>query len=151
MDKQQFVTLIDAHSRLLYHIAWTMLGSPEDVKDALQDTALHAWEKRITLRDESSFRPWITRIMVNVCSGMLRKRKRVVPLANAPEPAAPPPDPTLTLALQALPEKYRLPMLLCYAYGMSEKEIAEALRIPASTVRGRIYRAKQQLRKELAE
>lgn len=151
MDKQRFVALMDTYSRLLYHIAWSMLQSPEDVKDALQETALHAWENRTALRDEASFRPWISRIMVNVCTAMLRKRKRSMPLEGIPEPCQPAHDPSMSMALQALPDKLRLPMILCYVHGMSEKEIAQTLRLPASTVRGRIYRAKQQLRKELAE
>lgn len=55
------------------------------------------------------------------------------------------------MALQALPEKLRLPLVLCYSEGMSYEEIAGALRLPLTTVRGRIHRAKGELRKELGE
>lgn len=60
----------------------------------------------------------------------------------------PVPDPSL--ALEALPEKLRLPLVLCYSEGMSYEEAADALRIPLSTLRGRIHRVKEQLRKELS-
>ena len=62
-----------------------------------------------------------------------------------------PPDMTLHLALSALPENLRLPLVLCYSEGMTYAEIATALRLPVATVRGRIHRAKRELRKELDE
>ncbi len=151
MDKQTFIQRLDEHSRLLYHVAWTMLRAQEDVRDALQETALRAWEKRGSLKSEDRFRAWVTRICVNVCNDMLRRRRRQAPLEETAEPSIPPPDLSLSLALQALPEKQRLPLVMRYVEGMSEQEIAAILRLPASTVRGRIFRAKQQLRKELAE
>lgn len=63
--------------------------------------------------------------------------------------AVPPPDPTLAMALHALPDKLRLPLMLVYSEGMTYEEAAETLRLPVATVRGRIHRAKGQLRKEL--
>lgn len=75
--------------------------------------------------------------------------RRFVSLTEVPEPSAQPPDLTLSLALQALPEKLRLPLVLCYSEGMSYEEVAQTLRIPVTTVRGRIRRAKGALRKEL--
>lgn len=52
-------------------------------------------------------------------------------------------------ALHSLPEKLRLPLMLCYSEGMAYAEIAEMLHLPLATVRGRIHRAKGELRKEL--
>ena len=75
--------------------------------------------------------------------------KRVAALEDLPEPFVPPPDPTLSMALAALPEKLRLPLVLHEMEGMPYAEIARALRVPQTTVVGRIHRAKVQLRKEL--
>ena len=58
---------------------------------------------------------------------------------------------SLALALEALPKKLQLPLVLCYSEGMSYEEAADALRIPVTTLRGRIHRGKEQLRKELSE
>ena len=55
------------------------------------------------------------------------------------------------MALAALPDKLRLPLVLCYCEGMTYAEIAAMLRLPVATVRGRIHRAKKELRKELDE
>jgi RNA polymerase sigma-70 factor (ECF subfamily) len=149
MNKDAFVQQIDACGDKLYRLAYTLLRSDADCKDALQEAALRAWEKRGSLRDESRFAPWVMRILLHECYALLRKRRRSVPLELAPELSTPPPDGTLSQALQALPEKLRLPLVLCYANGMTYAEVAEVLHLPHSTVRGRIHRAKQQLRKEL--
>ena len=152
MDKDFFVGEIDRHSGMLFRVAYTILRSGDDCRDALQETALKAWEKRHTLRDEKLFAAWITRILINACYDIRRKRKRILSLEElSMEPAFQSPDRTLALAVQSLPEKLRLPLVLQYSEGMNYKEIAQALRLPESTVRGRIHRAKQELRKELEE
>lgn len=149
MDKDFFVREIQTRGDMMYRVAFTLLRNENDCKDALQEAALRAWEKRGSLREEKYFATWMTRILINECYAIQRKRRRTVALEDAPQLAAPPPDPTLALALQALPEKLRLPLVLQHAEGMDYAEIAEVLHLPQSTVRGRIHRAKQQLRKEL--
>ena len=136
MDRDSFIAEIEACSGMMYRVAWSILRNNADCEDALQEAALKAWEKRGHLRNEAYFRTWITRILINACE-------------VAERAAAASPDPTLTLALEALPEKLRLPLVLCYSEGMSYEEAAAALRIPLSTLRGRIHRGRGQLRKEL--
>lgn len=149
MDKDFFVQEIDAHLGVLYRVAFTLLRNDEDCKDAISEATLKAWEKRHTLRDESRFKAWMIRILSNTCYNILRKRKRMVYLDEIPEPSISPPDPSLDMALSSLPEKYRLPIMLFYAEGMQYNEIAEAMHLPLTTIRGRIYMAKDMLRKEL--
>lgn len=149
MEKDFFVQEIDAHSGMLYRVAFTILRNDDACRDALQDAVLKAWEKRHILRQERYFRTWITRILINTCYDAQKKRKRIVYLDELPEPVSSPPDPSLQLALQSLPEKLRLPLVLFYSEGMSYDEIAQTLKLPQSTVRGRIHRAKAELRKEL--
>lgn len=149
MDKDTFVSLIEARGNSIYRVAWAILQNNVDVADALQETALRAWQHRGKLRNPQYFGTWVTRICINVCRRMLRKRRPIISLEDAPEPACPPPDMTLSLALRSLPENLRLPLMLQYAEGMSYLEIAQVLHLTESTVRGRIARAKEQLRKEL--
>lgn len=150
MDKDFFVREIEAHGDMLYRVAFTILRNDDACRDALQDTALKAWEKRLTLREPRYFRSWVTRILINTCYDTQKKRRRVVLMEDIPEPSAPPPpDPALAAALGALPEKLRLPLTLCYSEGMTYAEIAQTLHLPLATVRGRIHRAKGELRKEL--
>lgn len=151
MTKESFVAGIEEHSDMMYRVALSILRNEDDCRDALQDAVLKAWEKRGTLKNEDSFRPWLMRIVVNNCHNALRGRKRLVSIDEIPEPSIPPPDPALSDALQSLPEGLRLPLVLVYSEGMSYAEAAQVLRIPTGALRGRIHRAKQQLRKELHE
>lgn len=150
MEKDFFLREIEAHSGMLYRVAFTILQNDDACRDALQDAALKAWEKRKSLREERYFRTWVTRILLNACYDQRRRQARVIPVETVPEAAVSPPDPMLAIALHSLPEKLRLPLVLCYGEGMAYAEIAQALRLPQSTVRGRISRAKQQLRRELS-
>ena len=149
MDKDFFVQELEAHGGMLYRVACSILHDDDACRDALQDAALKAWEKRATLRQPQYFRTWVTRILINACYDTVKKRRRMVSIEEIHEPSAPPPDPALSLALAKLPEKLRLPLVLCYSEGMSYQEAADALRVPVATVRGRIHRAKGELRKEL--
>ena len=149
MDKEFFVREIDRNSGKLFRVAYSLLQNREDCRDALQECALKAWEKRSTLRQEQYFATWITRILINECRNIQRRRKRTVPMDEVPEPALEPPDPALSLALKTLPERFRLPLVLQCAEGMSYREIAKTLGITEAAVRGRVHRAKKMLRKEL--
>ena len=80
MDRERFIAEIEACSGMLYRVAWSILRNNADCEDALQDTALKAWEKRNRLRDDRFFRTWITRILINACYDTQRKRRRTVPL-----------------------------------------------------------------------
>ena len=149
MDKEFFVREIDRNSGKLFRVAYSLLQNREDCRDAMQECALKAWEKRSTLRQEQYFATWITRILINECRNIQRRRKRTVPMDQVPEPGLEPPDRALSLALQALPERFRLPLVLQCSEGMSYQEIAQTLGVTEAAVRGRIHRAKKMLRKEL--
>ena len=149
MDKEKFVSEIETHSGMLYRVAWSILRNDDDCKDAMQEAALKAWEKRNTLRETSYFRTWITKILINACYDTQRKRRRIVSLDSIPEIPISAPDPALSMALATLPEKLRLPLVLVFSEGMTYAEAAETLHLPLATVRGRIHRGKEQLRKEL--
>ncbi len=149
MDKATYLAALESRQASLYRVAWAILGNRADVADALQDTALLAWQHRHKLRDERYLGTWLTRICINASRAISRKRRRTVSLEDIERMPVPPPDASLALVLHALPESLRLPLVLQYTEGMTYQEIARVLKLPASTVRGRIARAKEQLRKEL--
>ena len=131
----------------MYCIARSYLRCEADCEDALQSALLRAWEKRNTLREERYFRTWLTRILINSCKETLRRQRRESPSADFPEAAAPQGgDPALWESLRALDEKYRIIVVLHYRDGYSVREIASILRVPESTVKTRLFRARQQLK-----
>ncbi len=149
LEKEAFVQRIDDLADTMWCIAYSILRNREDCKDALQETALKAWSKRDSLRDQACFRPWVLRILINECHNVLRQYKRTVPMEDVPTGSVDPPDPTLRLTLLSLPEKIRVPLVMRHLEGMSEREIAQIYHLPESTIRGRIHRAKKMLRREL--
>ena len=149
MDREEFANRVVDMTNRMYRIAWTILRHDEDCRDAMQQAALRAWEKRHTLREERYFDTWLTRILINEAYAIQRRRKRHAPLEEAVLCTTPPRDVELSLALQRLPEKLRLPLVMHALEGMSYQEIERALRLPHSTVAGRIHRAKQMLKQEL--
>ena len=147
MDRQFFIASAQAMERSMYCIARSYLRCEADCEDALQNALLRAWEKRNTLREERYFRTWLTRILINSCKETLRRQKRETPAADLPEAAAPQgADPALWESLRALDEKYRIIVVLHYRDGYSVREIASILRVPESTVKTRLFRARQQLK-----
>ena len=92
------------------------------------------------------------RILVNECYTLLRQRKKVIPMEELPTRTVDVPgDSPLQAAVRALPETLRTPLLLKYMEGMTEKEVAEALRLPLSSVKNRLFRARKLLKQELNE
>ena len=137
----------------LYRLSLSILRSQADAQDAVQQGMLHAWEKRRQASDENRIRAWLTRIVVNECRNIQRKRMRVFPVADISDGActAKSADDSLNEAMDALEEKLRTPLLLHYMEGFSERDIARILGIPQTTVKNRLYRARKALRSELGD
>jgi len=139
-------------SDMLYRISVSILKHDEDARDAVQQALMKAWAARERVA-EDYFRPWLVRIVVNECRTLFRKRKRFAAWLGAQTIPAPSEalDVELRDALDRLPEKLRIPLLLHYLEGLSLKETAKALRLPVSTVKGRLFRARKALQAQLTE
>lgn len=153
MDTQTFLDEAAKLERMLFRIGWSMLG--EDCADAVQEALLRAWQKRETLRDMRCFRSWMTRIMVNVCNGMLRKRagERWVPLEEHMAVTEPPDGErgALDESLQRLTPEHRAVLVLHYLEGYRVREIAQMLDIPTGTVKTRLRAARGRMHRELTD
>ena len=126
-----------------------MLREEYDRRDAMQETALRAWEKQSTLRREEYFGTWAVRICINVCKDIRRKSKPVMSTDDVPEIPAPPEDADFRLMLDNLPDTLRLPVVLSYLDGLTVAETAQALGVPVGTVKFRLHQARKKLRVEL--
>lgn len=145
MNTQTFLEEAAKLERLLYCVAWSMLSNSDDCADAVQETLMRAWQSRDTLRNLRSFRPWITRIMVNTCNTMLRKRlnQRWVPLEEDMAVLDAPQDSGFDLdeTLGRLSPEHRAVVVLHYVEGYKVREIAGMLGIPTGTVKTRLMMA----------
>lgn len=154
MDKQTFSEGVRRMERRLYRVAMSYTGNVPDAADAVQEALLRAWRRRDTLRDERYFETWLMRVLINESKTLLRKRRRMLPMAQPPEPgAAEPPgaDAALHEALFSLPPQYRLPLTLTCLEGYTMREAARMLGVPEGTVKARVHRARQQLKELLGE
>ena len=151
MEDKRFMSETEPLLTPLYKVAYYILYSRADAEDAVQQGLLKAWAARKKARPES-FRPWVTRIVINEARNIQRYRMRVTPMETV-EPQADfvPPDPGVMEAVQTLPENLRIPFVLKYVMNHSERETAEALLLPISTIKSRLSRARQALQKALTE
>lgn len=135
---------------MLYKLAYSLLHCDADAQDAVSQTLLRTWEKRAGIRD-ASLRAYMTRTLINECHNIQRQRGRVEYVEEYPPIAAPQMQENREVyeAIAALPEKLRLPVYLKYLEDLSEAEAAQALRIPVTTFKGRLHRARMQLRRIL--
>ena len=145
-DPDAFSSLIYFYMKDLYRVAISILMNDEDAADAIQDTILGCWEKLHTLKQEKYFKTWLTRILINHCYDMRKKRQRMTTMEDYEEPVAEDQyNVELKEALRQLDEKYRIVMVLYYSEGYQTGEIAELLEIPRSTVQTRLQRGREKL------
>lgn len=138
------------HARLV-RLCARISGDAGAAEDLAQETLLEAWRQRDKLTDPSGADRWVAAIARNVCLRWGRTRGRLpLPVAELPEPAAPPMDGVGEL-LELLPESARDVLLQRYVYDRSHGEIAAALGISGDAVAMRLTRSKETLRRLLAE
>ena len=132
----------------LYRLALSILRRDADAQDAVQQAAVNAWAAADRMKPGGE-KAYITRVVINECRNIQRHRLRIFPMEkpeDAPDPARP--DSELKAVVDSLPETLRLPLLLRYMEGYSEKETAGILRIPLNTLKARLKRARARLRDE---
>jgi len=150
MDKQSFERLYLDLLPGLYRLAQGILRQPADAQDAVQQAAIKAWQALDRLPPGGE-RAYFARIVINECRNIQRQRMRTLPLAEVPERISVPLDTALRSAIDALPEELRLPLLLKYMEGYTEREAAAALDISVPALKSRLYKARRRLARELEE
>ncbi len=147
MTSTEFAERIIAMQETLYRVSYSLLPQACDREDAVQECIRIAWQKRDTLREDRYMQTWAIRILIHECYTLLRKRRREQPTDTMPERAAPPDaDRDIHDALLALPEHFRVPVLLHYIEGYPLKDVAEMMRLPIGTIKSRLNRARGMLR-----
>jgi RNA polymerase sigma-70 factor, ECF subfamily len=160
-DSAAFTLLVERHQDELYTMALRLLGVPADAADVVQETFLRAYMNLPRLR-ALSVRGWLYRVAVNASRDVQRRavRRPAGPLEDGEGKVLDLPSPdvgpeaaaesrerlaAIQAALQALPEDYRVAVVLRDVNDLSYEEIAVALRVPLGTVKSRLSRARTQL------
>ena len=169
-DADAFEQLLLEHQKNVYNLCYRMAGNPDDAMDLSQETFLRAWRCLDQYQFASAFSTWLYRLCSNICIDFLRKRRRqqTVPLtfedADGEEqtyavPDAQPlpeeqvelklPHETLAAAMAQLLPEHRAVLQLRVVNEMSYEQIADVLDIQIGTVKSRLSRARNQLKKIL--
>ncbi|MDP9371507.1 MAG: sigma-70 family RNA polymerase sigma factor [Chloroflexota bacterium] len=176
-DVEAFGALAERYKRPVYALAYRMLGNAADAEDAAQETLVRAYTRLTTYQPGGKFGSWLLAITSHWCIDYLRRRRAVsleavtegaaggaglgvrAPLPGLPEELEQPE----ALAMQAerrmevqgwlasLPAPYRRVLVLRYWHDLSYAEISRAIGQPVSTVRMRLFRARQFLGKTCGE
>jgi RNA polymerase sigma-70 factor (ECF subfamily) len=163
-DTAAFVLLVERYKRPVYTLAYRLLGNPADAEDAAQETFVRAYTRLTSYQPGSRFGSWLLSITSHWCIDFLRRRRAVsldaAGIVNG-EPIGPSTadEHPEALALQSerrrevrqwlasLPEPYRSVLVLRYWHDLSYAEISETTGLPVSTIRMRLFRARQLLGK----
>ena len=150
--EQCFETLVRPLKTRLYKTGMAILNNDDDVCDAIQETLISAYYKLDSLKNESYFATWITRIMINKCYDIIKRNKKIASINQKLEQNENETyydnyeeDSTVKKALEALPEELRLVAVLYYYDSFSIKEIADICDLPEGTVKSRLFRAKEKI------
>lgn len=143
-----------------YRTAWLIVRDRAEAEEAVQEAYLRVWRFRASLPPGEAARPWLYRVLVNSAISQLRRerprRAAVEAVAARGSTEAPPRSPEIAAvdaeataailaALADLPEHLRVPVVLRYWSGLSEREIATAVQRRPGTVKSRLHEAKRRL------
>ena len=174
-DTAAFEELVAQYQSKVYALAYRYMGNEEDAYDMSQEAFIKAFRSLRSFKGDSSFGTWMDRVTTNVCLDELRRRKRRVATLSLDEPLAtkevdevekelPDTSPTADIVyeqkefsqyiqsiLDQMKPEHKSAIILRDIMELSYEEIAEVLNCSMGTVKSRLSRAREALRKKLAE
>lgn len=158
-DNEAFSKLFFTYKALVYRVVYRLLRVQEDVDDAVQQTFIEVFKSLPGYEGKSKFTTWLYRIAVNVSIQHLRKRRSDTISDFDPEilPSESNKDnlehlelqKQINAALDAIPIKKRVVVVLHDIEERTMEEIASILKIPLGTVKSRLFHGRDDMRKKL--
>ncbi len=173
---RRFETLALPHLPALYRLALRLTGRPQDAEDLVQETYIRGLRAFPSLHDTARVRPWLAQILTRLVIDRHRVPERELAVGDLAELdrfslydliwdedplpysdtlhrdfLAQFPDDDVRRALLALPEVYRVLLVLLYVEDLSYRELADAVGCPVGTVMSRLHRARKILERSLWE
>lgn len=156
-DKRAFAELIIAIEKELYLIAKTKLKNDYDIGDAIQETIYKSYKNIRKLRDNSLFKTWIIRILINECNNIYRKKSKYAIsyedkemenyIATNDESG----NIEFEILIKNLSSEEKLLLTLYYCSKYTIKEISKITKIKENTIKGKLARARNKIKNQLEE
>lgn len=174
-DRQAFAELVELYKDKINSLAYRMLGNLQDAEDIAQETFMRVYANLHRYDEQYKISTWIYRIANNLCIDKIRKRKvrsnqfsldaeitgtDGLDLYDTIHDTSPLPDQQVIQyelqdkvkeAMLSLAPKYRTIMILKYLEDLSLLEISEIVGLPVATVKTRVHRGREALRKKLRD
>ena len=166
-SERAFEEIVQRYEKQVYHLALRMCGREEDAWEVYQEAFLSAWRGLGSFRGDAALSTWLYHLTSNAAIDYLRRQNRQRALEGtslddeeAPEPADTAPSPAqaaeqgelreqIQAGLMALSASQRQVLLLRELQGLTYEEISRALALDLGTVKSRIARGRENLRKFL--
>lgn len=169
-NQKAYALLVERHRQSLYHVINRIVRNSDVASDLVQETFMKAFASLATYRSEYRFSTWLYKIAANASIDHLRKKRiqalsldrpfetgdgqvelEVPDYSYHPERDLERKEQTVTIedAIASLPPKYREVIIYRHQDDKSYEEIADLLHIPVGTVKARIFRARELLKKKL--
>lgn len=167
-DETALAPLVEKYKRMVHRLAMQITKNHEDADDVMQETFIKVYQSIHTFRQEAAFETWVYRIAVNEALNYVKKRERrrespldtteesefrvdvrqKATVANDPQVQAEKAELRhwVTKAVNSLPLKHRIVVILHELEGLTHAEIASILNCSEGTVRSRLHYARKQLR-----
>lgn len=156
---EEFAVRVRESSTLAFRVAYGVLRNREDAEDVAQDALIRAHRGFAQLRDRDRFRAWLVRTAWRLAIDRIRSDRRRLAREQAVEApsevsvedtaAARERSRALWAAIDRLPEKLRITIVLSAIEGHDVNDVARLLEIPAGTVKSRLFLARRQLAETL--
>lgn len=166
-DTEAFADLLNRYHNEVMNLAWRYVHDRQRSEDVAQEVFMRVYKARKKYRPEAKFRTYLLRIATNLCISGLRKKKlpvqsltvgadereREVHDDAAQDPAFTPElseiQDQVRQAVEALPERQRMAIILARFHGLSYPELEDALGLSRMALKSLLHRAREQLRKNL--
>lgn len=156
-DKEEFCEQIRLCERAMYSVAFSVLRNESDAAEVLSEAIYRAYKSLDTLKSESSFKPWVLKIVHNTAVEQIRKNAGVISMEEISDLALCGTEEKLTTnltlkdAVNSLKQPYRTAVILFYYENLSILKIAQITSTTPAAVKKRLSRARNMLKELLKE
>lgn len=150
-DRQAFHELYDLYFDYAMRVATAVMKHDANAADAVQETFIRVYQYIDHYEPKKPFKPWFYRILINECKRIFARAGKVIAVEEIEEVGTQELNPLeqfddLYEAIQSLKDHQRIPVILKYLHGLTEKEIAATLDLNVNTVKSRLFKARSQLK-----